>query len=1253
MMADDIHLKTSLSMKDKRIETAFLKKLLSIFIIFILISLVSYQTGLGQKTAKARPLKTTWVANGDPFQTDVFIENLGQFNNWATSPDPIKYAINKSEKIFFTKQGLTIRVDKIEKINESEREEKERKTGEEANRPLAEKYYVNMHWVGSNANARITVSEQSEGYYTFGEKGFENIKAKGYKKLVYTDLYPGIDVEYTISKKGGFKYSLIVHPGADLSKVKMQYSGDIDKMTLDIEGNILISTDAGIITDHAPQSYYQGSTNIIPSAFILSGKTIEFNLPNGFSNTSTLVIDPWTTVPATLTTDNSAFDVGYNDAGDTYVSGGVCPYKLAKYDANGNFIWTYTNPAGFGNDIYYSRFCTLPVSGTSFIGEAWNGSGPRVMKIDNAGNLILTSPNLANNQEIWVMFFNRCTGNMVGFGGGTQNPNNMQMIADTNLTSSYAMNFNSYSDADNDVAAVEEDINGDFYALMSTIVNTTVNGSIMKSLSSANYTPPLAWEVSTGYTSQECYNYGIPGLSNSETVRANSLALNANYVFCYDGKKIGAYSKTTGTLLGSIVVNTAYAEGANRTHEGIVVNECNVVYVGGTNAVHVYTFNGTTFTPGTDITTNIPGEVYDVRLDKAIGVLYVCGLGFVSVMPEPSSCVVSQLNVSANVTPGNCNGSATANVSGGTAPYTYLWSNGNTTNSINNVPAGDYYITVTDASCIRLTGIDTVSIIPSFPITVSNDTAICSGSTVQLSSSGGISYTWSPANTLNNGNIANPIATPTTTTIFHLTVSDGNCNRLDSVIITVNPMPNISLNNISLCIGQQDSLIAAGANTYIWNNGLTTSSIFVNPTSTTTYTVTGTSLGCTSTSNAVVTVNPLPNAQINPFSQATCGLNNGSATATGGTTYIWDSGQNTSAISGLAAGTYTVTVADANSCSASTSVIITATPAISTTITNVDSVICYGQSNGSVSVSISGGTPGFTYSWSTTVPQYTPTAINLPAGTYIVTATDDVGCTSTISATVYQPADILPTLAPTDAGCPYDCNGQINASVLGGILPYSYFWNNGSVSPSINSLCPGLYTVTISDNNGCQKVIDASIGVNSNINAGFLANPPDGIIPLDVAFTFTGSGASTYLWNFGDGSTSTLQDPQHTYLAAGTYNVMLIISTGSPDNCLDTAYITVTAELPSFLIVPNVFTPNGDGSNDEFSVLYQSIVSFNCIIFNRWGKKIYEWSDVSKGWDGKTEGGKQCSDGVYYYILSAKGVDNIEYDMHGTVTLLK
>jgi gliding motility-associated-like protein len=176
--------------------------------------------------------------------------------------------------------------------------------------------------------------------------------------------------------------------------------------------------------------------------------------------------------------------------------------------------------------------------------------------------------------------------------------------------------------------------------------------------------------------------------------------------------------------------------------------------------------------------------------------------------------------------------------------------------------------------------------------------------------------------------------------------------------------------------------------------------------------------------------------------------------------------------------------------------------------------------------------------------------------------------------------------------------------------------------------------------------------VNYLIAASIAANPATGAPPLDVNFTYTGTPGISYVWDFGDGSpTDATQNPSHTYAVAGNYNVVMTVSINNTQSC--TLTLIVVVENPSHLIIPNVFTPNGDGHNDIFMMDYMSIQSFSCLIFNRWGKKVYEWSDPATGWDGKLTSGGKAADGVYYYVIKAKGTDGVDYNEHGTVTLVR
>jgi gliding motility-associated-like protein len=200
-------------------------------------------------------------------------------------------------------------------------------------------------------------------------------------------------------------------------------------------------------------------------------------------------------------------------------------------------------------------------------------------------------------------------------------------------------------------------------------------------------------------------------------------------------------------------------------------------------------------------------------------------------------------------------------------------------------------------------------------------------------------------------------------------------------------------------------------------------------------------------------------------------------------------------------------------------------------------------------------------------------------------------------------------------------------------------------------LSSGTYTLTVTDNAGCT--FNQTVVVNSvlGVIASFTASPSSGTSPLTVTLSNSSNGASDYLWDFGNGTSSILTNPSVVYTENGTYNILLIAYNGS-FACSDTTTVTINVFDEALIVVPNVFTPNGDLTNDLFVVHSQGIKELTGTIFNRWGNKIYEWNgSPTIGWDGK-HNGKEAEDGVYFYVIKAFGFDGKEYDASGFVQLL-
>ena len=527
------------------------------------------------------------------------------------------------------------------------------------------------------------------------------------------------------------------------------------------------------------------------------------------------------------------------------------------------------------------------------------------------------------------------------------------------------------------------------------------------------------------------------------------------------------------------------------------------------------------------------GDCYAVCLNGLYFQTTTCGPCSSPVLTLTTSSTAASCSV--------CNGTATVSVTGGTAPYTYTWSTSpvQNTSTASNLCAGPYTVTVTDATgCNTSTASVTVTSSAASTVSVSPTTStICSGNSVTLSASGVVSYSWSPAAGLSATTGATVIATPATTTTYIVTGTDATgCTSTASALITVNPGLTVSITASAnpICAGASTTLTVSGATTYSWSGGLGTANpLTVTPTSTTTYTVTGTTAGCTGTSNITITVDAIPNAQISPFTNATCGLNNGSATATGGPTYLWSNGQTTATISGLAPNTYTVTVTVAAGCSSTTSVTINNLPGGTVTATSTNENC--NHANGTASSTPVGGTPPYTYLWSN--GHTTQNITNLPAGTYTVTVTDANSCTAVTSVTLTNIAGpSLQVLGFVDETCSYG-NGSATVNAINGVLPYSYLWSNGNTSATATNLHAGTYTCTVTDSNHCTAMNSVTItntpGPTINISGINSANcgMSNGSATLNIS---GGTPGYNPVWSNGETTQNIINVPKGNYCVTVT-----------------------------------------------------------------------------------------------------------------------
>ncbi|MBK9041748.1 MAG: T9SS type A sorting domain-containing protein [Saprospiraceae bacterium] len=395
-------------------------------------------------------------------------------------------------------------------------------------------------------------------------------------------------------------------------------------------------------------------------------------------------------------------------------------------------------------------------------------------------------------------------------------------------------------------------------------------------------------------------------------------------------------------------------------------------------------------------------------------------------------------------------GTATLTATGG---GTYLWNTGQTTPSISVNPAVTtiYSVTVTDANGCSNTSNKTLNVLPLPNVSITGPEAICTGGSATLTATGGGTYLWNTGQTTPSISI-----NPAVTTIYSVTVTDANgCSNTSNKTLNVLPLPNVSITGPeAICTGGSATLTATGGGTYLWNTGQTTPSISVNPTITTTYSVTVTdSNGCTNSTNKTLNELPLPIVSITG-PDGICVGGTTTFTATGGGSYLWNTGQTSASISlnPSVTTTYSVTVTDTNGCSNNANKTLNVLPLPNVSITGPEA-ICTG---GSVTFTASGSG---SYLWST--GQTTASISVNPAvtTTYSVTVTDTNACRGSddFTLTVLPLPDI--TISGKDTICVGECT-TLTAS--GGV---TYQWNVPS-----NADCDGGYFIGGQQNNGPQSL---------------------------------------------------------------------------------------------------------------------------------------------------------------------------------------
>lgn len=567
-------------------------------------------------------------------------------------------------------------------------------------------------------------------------------------------------------------------------------------------------------------------------------------------------------------------------------------------------------------------------------------------------------------------------------------------------------------------------------------------------------------------------------------------------------------------------------------------------------APYTYQWDANAFSQTTETATGLCAGTYAVTVTDIAGcsataeqtILDIPGLTDVTVDSAPESC------------PGVCDGQAAAVVIGGTMPYTYLWDNGNTTAFQDNLCAGTYTITVTDANGCALA--QSVVVDGAAPImqgsTIVNPTSCLGGDgsfdatffggtpPYQCSIDGGVTFVSGGSfggldagvyilNCIDaNGCVADPIT---------IEVADGCICTVAGTITTTD----------ATCGAASGTATATGTGgaapyTYSWDTGGTTQTITGLAPGTYTVSVLD-ALGCDDIATATINDSGVLAVALDATDLTCNGDNNGSASVTtaGSFNYLWNTGSTASSINGLTGGNYTVTVTQ-GTCTDIQSIVVNEPAALNVNVQTQDSPCS--ANNGSATAIASGGTPPFTYNWNT--GDTAPAISGLSSGSYTVTVIDANNCSTVSGGTLTSqnsgPVVTLNTGSQTSISCNGNSDGIVDINVGNGTQPLNYSWSNGATTEDLSNVPADTYTVIVTDANGCIGVLTVVVSEPSPMSLTYNTMPSsgnDGTASVNVS-----GGTPPYSYQWSDGQTGQTA----TGLAPGTYTVAITDANGCTIN---------------------------------------------------------------------------------------------------------